>query len=177
VDILRCSIGEKMNNVPTWVYMLFFLLLYIGIKRCYTRVISVNRIIVVPIVFIFLSIRNTITLFDFSWIGFFLLVFGGCAGALLGCFQAKNRVIRSDKVKRLIEIPGDISMLLMVMLVFFIEFIIHYAVDAHWMIAQYGAFKNVAVILSGIVVGISAGRSATYFYKYKYSESVDLSET
>lgn len=166
-----------MSHVPTWVYILFFILLYLGIKRCYTRVVTIERIAIVPAVFIFLSLRSTVSLFHFSLLGFLLLLLGGIIGSLLGHLHVRKRVVRADKQKHLIEIPGDISMLIMVMSIFAIEFFIHYAFDAHWAIAQIDVFKNAAVILSGIVVGISTGRSITYFLKYQQAESVDLIAT
>ncbi|OGT47715.1 MAG: hypothetical protein A3F17_04115 [Gammaproteobacteria bacterium RIFCSPHIGHO2_12_FULL_41_15] len=166
-----------MSYVPTWVYILFFVLLYLGIKRCYTRVVRIERIAIFPAIFIFLSLRSTVSLFHFSLIGFLLLLLGGIIGALFGYLHVRNCVVRADKQKHLIEIPGDISMLIMVMSIFAIEFFIHYAFDAHWAIAQIDVFKNAVVILSGIVVGISIGRSITYFLKYQQAESIDLIET
>lgn len=166
-----------MSYVPTWVYILFFILLYLGIRRCYTRIVTVERIALVPAVFIFLSLRSTVSLFHFSFIGFLLLLMGGIIGALFGHWYVRNCTIRADKQKHLIEIPGSISMLIMVMSIFSIEFFIHYAVDAHWAIAQNDLFKNSAVILSGLIVGISVGRSITYFLKYQQAESVDLIAT
>lgn len=163
-----------MSHVPTWVYVLFFVLLYLGIKRCFTRVMSVERIAIVPAIFIFLSLRSTISLFHFSLTGFLLLILGAVIGALIGHSHVRNRLIRADKNKYLIEIPGDISMLIMVMSIFLIEFFIHYAFDAHWAVAQIGLFKNLVVILSGIVVGISVGRNLTYFLKYQKAASTDL---
>lgn len=161
-----------MSNVPTWVYVVFFVLLYLGIKRCYTRVITVERIAIVPAVFILLSLRSTASLFHFSLVGFLLLFLGGIIGGLLGHLHVRNRVIRADRQKHLIEIPGDISMLIMVMFIFVIEFFIHYAFDANWEIVKIDLFKNAAVILSGVVVGISVGRNITYFLKYQKAESV-----
>src|SRR3990167_6238814 len=116
------------------------------------------------------------SLFHFSLVGFLLLLLGGVIGAILGHWHIRNRVIQADKQNNLIEIPGDISMLIMVLTIFAMEFFIHYAFDAHWAVAQIGLFKNVAVILSGLIVGISVGRSITYLLKYQQAESVDLKE-
>lgn len=165
-----------MSHVPTWVYILFFALLYLGIKGCYTRVMTVKRLVIFPVVFIFFSLHSTILLFHFFLTGLLLLFLGGVVGGLLGYLRVRHRVIRADKQKFLIEIPGDIFILAMIIFIFAIEFFIHYAFTAHWAIAQVNLFKNCAAILTGLVAGISIGRNATYFFKYQQAESVDLVE-
>ncbi|OGT54469.1 MAG: hypothetical protein A3F17_07715 [Gammaproteobacteria bacterium RIFCSPHIGHO2_12_FULL_41_15] len=166
-----------MSHIPAWVYLLFFLLLYLGIKRCYTRVVSIERIAIIPVIFIFLSVMGTLQLFHFSLKGFLLLMAGSIFGFLIGHYLVRNRVIKGDKEKRLIEIPGDITMLIMVMAVFFIEFFIHYAMDAHWGITNLDIFRNITAFLNGLIVGISIGRSMTYFSKYMKSESINLNKS
>lgn len=163
-----------MLNVPIWVYILFFVLLYIGIKRCFTRVVSVERIFIIPMVFTFISIRSTVSLFNFSLSSILILLFSSFAGSLLGYLHIRKSNIRADKEKHLIEIPGNISMLVMVMSIFMIEFFIHYAFEANWPIAQLSFAKYFAVCLSGLVVGVSIGRNITYFFKYKSAKSIDL---
>ncbi len=95
-------------------------------------------------------------------------------GAVLGYLHVRKRNIRSDKNRRLIEIPGDASVLIILMLMFFIEFFIHYAFEAHLAITRLDFFKMLSVILSGTVSGISIGRNTTYFIKYRKSESIKL---
>lgn len=166
-----------MSHVPVWVYVVFFVLLNLGIKRCYTRVSAIERIAIVPVIFILLSLHSTISFFNFSIVVISLWLLAGVIGALLGYLHIKNRIIRADKNKKLIEIPGDISMLIMLMSIFSIEFFIHYAFDARLAITQVDIFKNIAIFLSGFVVGISVGRNLNYFLKYSQASSVELIET
>lgn len=163
-----------MSHIPTWVYVLFFGLLYVGIKRCYTRVVNVKRIVTVPLIFAFFSIHSTVELFHFSLESLLVLLLAGFVGGLAGHVCVRKRIIRADKNKQLIEIPGDFFMLLMVMTIFAIEFFIHYAIEAHLAISQQDLFNYIAVILSGLIVGLSIGRCLTYFIKYRNAESVEL---
>jgi hypothetical protein len=50
--------------------------------------------------------------------GFILLLAGGLIGYLIGYYLVKNSRVLADKEKRLIQVPGDISMLIMVMTIF-----------------------------------------------------------
>lgn len=166
-----------MSHVPVWVYVVFFILLNLGIKRCYTRVSAIERIAIVPVAFILLSLHSTIAFFGFSITVISLWLLAGITGVFLGYLHVKNRIIRADKNKKLIEIPGDISMLIMLMSIFSIEFFIHYAFDARLAIIQVDAFKNIAIFLSGLIVGVSAGRNLNYLLKYNQASSVELDET
>ena len=123
-----------------------------------------------------ISLRSAFQLFGVSAIGFILLLAGGLIGFLIGHYLVKNSRILADKEKRLIQVPGDISMLIMVMTIFCIEFFIHYSIDAHWAIAHSSSFKAFAIILTGLVVGVSIGKNATYFLKYRQTESISLNK-
>ena len=163
-----------MSQVPIWVYILFLFLVYMGIKRCYTRVTSIKRLIIVPVIFLFFCFKNTAQLFNDNLMGYVLLITGLLLGALIGFYLIRNNVIKADRKNYLIQIPGDVSLLIMILIIFFIEFFIHYAMDAQWHIASLSLFKELVAIISGIVVGVSLGRNATYFTKYLRAESVDL---
>lgn len=167
-------LGTSMNHVPTWVFVLFFVLLYLGIKRCYTRTLSLERLALIPAIFIVIGLRGALQLFGFSVIGFILLLAGGLIGFLIGHYLVKYSRVLADKEKRFIQVPGDISMLIMVMTIFCIEFFIHYSMEAHWVIAHPSLFKAFAMILTGSVIGISVGKNMTYFLKYCQAESISL---
>lgn len=163
-----------MFHIPVWVCFLFLFLPYIGIKRCYTRVISLDRLAIIPAVFICLGLYSILQMFGISISVFVLLILGMALSFLIAYRWVRKVVIVADKKNRLIQVPGDISLLVMLMMIFFIEFFIHYAVDAHWAIADSIWFQPWAVLVTGFVVGISAGKNVTYFLKYLKADSVNL---
>lgn len=165
-----------MNHIPTWVFTLFLVLLYLGIKRCRTRTVSIERLAIIPAIFIFMSLRGVFHLFGSSPVIYFMIVLGAVCGGCLGCIYVKNRVIKADKQNRLVQIPGDISMLILIMMIFFVEYFIHYSVAAHFSMVNTLWFESLAVFISGLVVGISVGRNLMYFYKYIHASSVNLSD-
>lgn len=163
-----------MNHIPTWVFVLFFVLVYLGIKRCYTRTLSLERLALIPVIFVVISLRSAFQLFGISALSFIFLLVGGLIGFLMGYYLVRNSRVLADKEKRLIQVPGDISMLIMIITIFCIEFFIHYSIDAHWTIAASPLFKALAIILTGSVVGVSIGKNLTYFLKYRRAESTLL---
>ncbi len=166
-----------MGSIPVWVYILFVGLIYIGIKRCYTRVIAVERLVIIPLVFIIISLHGTLKLFQHDSIVWIYLLLGGFVGLLIGHFQVRYRVIQADKKNHLLRVPGDISMLVLLLIIFSIEFFIHYSIDANLPISNSHLFRIIAICLSGGIVGVSIGRNATYFYKYSKADSVTLRKT
>lgn len=163
-----------MSHIPVWVYILFFVLLYIGIKRCFTRVSSVRWLIIVPVIFIFFNFRGIFALFPLAGANIFYWIVGMFLGILLGYAQMRNCLIKADRKKQLIQIPGDNTMLVLIMAIFFLEFFVHFAIAAHFAIVEFPIFHIIFIAASGIMVGYFTGRSGTYFYKYFQVVPCDL---
>ena len=163
-----------MSNIPTWVIVLFFVLLVIGIKACFARTMRVEKLIILPLIFVFLNIHGTFTLFGFDALMFSILLAGWVIGTVLGIAQIKNRVIQADKSKHLITVPGDVVMFFLVMGIFFIEFFIHYAIGAQWPIVKNPLFNPGAVFFSGLLAGLFIGRCGMYLYKYRHAQETLL---
>lgn len=163
-----------MFGIPTWVIVLFFVLFYIGINRCFTRVMPLKKIAIIPIVFIIFGLKSTKELFGLNEMTLLYLFMGCLLGGYFGYLQVKNKIIVADKEKYLIQIPGDFSLFISLMLVFIVEFAIHYSIDAHAAIAELPTFKFIAVVISGSVIGLTLGRTATYLYQFFTAIHADL---
>ena len=163
-----------MLHVPVWVYVLFFVLLYVGIKRCFPRVTSVRWLVILPALFIFFNFRGIFSFFPLASSNIFYWIIGIFLGAWLGYAQIRNCIIKADRKKQLIEIPGDVTMLVLIMGIFFLEFFINFAIAAHFAIVTFPIFRIIVITASGIMVGYFTGRSGTYFYKYFNVVSCDL---
>ncbi len=126
--------------------------------------------------FIFLSVRSILPLAPMTITTLLLLAQGCIVGVLCGHFYVRHRAIRANKIKHLIEIPGDALMLAMIMLIFFVEFFVHYAIAAQWEIVSSTYFSRCAITASGLAAGITIGRTMTYLSKYLKAESTSLSK-
>ncbi len=159
-----------MQHLPTYVYLIFLILLYVGIKRCFTRTIRIERLLITPLIFLFLSIRGCIAMFALTPIVLACWITGGWVGIGLGYLQARHSIIKSDHSKKLITIPGDISIFLLMLGIFIIEFFVHYAIERHLSFVGSVAFEGISSFLLGAIAGSSIGRNGTYFYKYRSSQ-------
>ena len=109
-------------NIPGYVYAIFIILLYMGITRCFPRIIKVQRLFITPIIFILLSIRGMASLFDLGIVKLFYWLAGCIFGIFLGNLHVSNRIVYADHDQQLIKVPGDWSMLVLILSIFFFEF-------------------------------------------------------
>jgi len=165
-----------MSNVPYWVYFLFFGLLYIGIKRCFTNTIKVKRFILLPLALLFLSIYDSyeqmlqIPLSILIWVLCFILT------VCLGAYYVRNKIVQADKKNRLIRIPGDGSILILILIMFTVEFFVNFAKDTHAVYVNESWFILLVAVLSGLLIGFTSGRNLMYFIKYIKAENTDLAK-
>jgi len=151
-----------MFGIPIWVFVLFFVMLFIGIKRCYKRRVKSPKLVVLPIIVFILSVRH---LREVSHPVMLFWVIGILIGILLGYLHVRKKQIAmiSDRV---IEIPGDWSMLILIMGIFFIEFTINYVKAVNPILSHTLIFSLSVIGLSGLITGMTLGRNGTYFYKF-----------
>jgi len=153
-------------GIPIWVIFLFLVVIYIGIKRCFTRRIKVKRLIILPALFFILSIHKLTLIFQTMPLTILAWTIGVLIGIGFGCLHVKNKIIYVDKENMLVEIPGDWTMLLLIISIFAIEFIIHYAEAVSPLLAQTMWFYLSTIFISGLIIGTVFGRNGSYFYKF-----------
>ncbi len=165
---------RSIMHIPFYVYIIFFALLCMGINRCFPRVIKIQRLFVAPLFFTLLSIRGMVTLFEVMPADIFLWITGGGLGIFLGYQHIRRRQVKADHQHQLIQLPGDWSMLVLILAIFGFEFFVHFSIDSGWTIVSTITFKWVSLIMLGVIAGMSIGRTLDYFLKYKKSPSETL---
>lgn len=164
-------------HIPSYVYVLLFVLAYIGIKRGFPSTVKLQRLFFTPLFFIMLSLRGVTTLFDMGRIEILLWLAGGFIGFLLGTQHVRTAIIKADHNHQLIRLPGDWSMLVLILSIFLFEFFIHYSIESHLAYSSNMIFVNSSISIFGLIAGLSIGRTWVYFNKYKTTQSEPLSET
>ena len=64
--------------------------------------------------------------------------------------------------------------LIVLMGLFFIQFLIHYSIDAHLFFSRWAIYETLTVAAISFLSGILAGMNFTFFMKYTMSDSVNL---
>ncbi|MDF2529902.1 MAG: hypothetical protein K0Q57_782, partial [Gammaproteobacteria bacterium] len=76
----------------------------------------------------------------------------------------RNANLIIDRAKGLVTVPGDWSMLALIMLIFVVEFAIN-ATEASGPSTTWW-FGPLALSISGLITGMALGRNGIYLYRY-----------
>ncbi|WP_042303827.1 hypothetical protein [Paraburkholderia kururiensis] len=151
-----------MLHFPTYVYVLFCLLVYIGVKRCFVREARPVRPILFPVLFVGLGLSSLGHLFPWAgadaYAAALVMLLIGTAG---GWFHARRWRLqfRTGPEGMLVRLPGDASLLVTLLLTFFAETFIHYAIAASRPWAATGTFVVLSFAVWGGLVGMPLGRA------------------
>lgn len=105
---------------------------------------------------------------------FLVWLLGFCLMGVVGAYYVRNIRIKADKDQGLIEIPGDYTVLLVILLIFFAQFFFHYSIDAHLYYANDISFLFIMVFSSSFASGFASGKNAMYIKKYFIAENTAL---
>jgi hypothetical protein len=152
-----------MHFIPAYVYVLFCVLVYLGVRRCFPRTMRPERLLVFPLVFLAFGAASLDRAFPGADLSMDALAVASlAAGAWLGWIHAArwrlqfNLTSQSMKVR----VPGDPSLLAMLLLSFALKFVQHYALTTH---AAWGAtptFETLSFAVCGALAGMPLGRAS-----------------
>lgn len=160
--------------MPIWVYLLFFVLLWMGIKSCNKRVVKLHSLFIVPALFAWLSTKNAIDISKVtsSQIPFFTM--GILSGLYFGYLHGRNAFVRADKKQHLVELSGDWTILILMMAIFAVQFVINYILKIDPALKEKYVTMAIIFTISGITTAMVIGRNLTYFYRFHKAHSIHL---
>lgn len=157
-----------MSHVPLYVYVLFFILLRVGISRCYPRTIRIERLVTMPILMLALGIHGFFSLF--SWPNAVDMLAGACgiaAGLAVGHAHVRGWNVGIDRAGRRICVPGDVMMLVAILATFVFEFALHYAIESHAVAATNPLLPPLAAAVWALFIGMTAGRNFSLASRFR----------
>lgn len=159
-----------MNHVPLYVYVLFLILLRVGISRCYPRTIRVERLLTMPVLMLALGVHGFFSLFASP--DAVDLLAGACGAALgsaVGYLHVRGWSVAVDRAKRQISVPGDIMMLVVILAAFAFEFALHYVIESHAIPAASPLLPPLAAAVWALFIGMAAGRNFNLARRFRHT--------
>jgi hypothetical protein len=161
-------------KTPIWVYILLVYLLWIGYQSSKTRVISLKKLFIMPVVFAFMSIHSMLgELKGADWMVIFWF-FGLSIGALGGWFLVHRLKPQIDKKHGLVRVKGTWLTLFLIVLIFVYKYYLDFTLYMNPDILSLTWFKWSSLILLGVFTGLFVGRLLYYLRCFYKLPSVDL---
>lgn len=165
---------DALTHTPWWVYALFVFLLVRGVQARRPRVVAVMQLAVWPIIMTLWS-SSTLWLHVASSTATVLawaLAMG--VGAGFGHLSVRHRQVRADHQLRRIALPGDTSLLPLVLAIFCLKYAFGYLAARNPGLWQDPVFYYTDIIVSGMIAGIFLGKCLGYRALYRAAPSEPL---
>lgn len=158
---------QMISGAPWWVYVLFVILVSIGIKAINPSTVAIQRIVVLPIVFIAWSLFN---LYQNVSLGFSSLIVWWALSLGLGIYLGYNAVnswkIHSDRQKKTVTIPGNYSTVILVVSIFVLSFFWGYFYATLAGVPYWVYLAD--TISTTLIKGVFVGRGTCFLKSYLY---------
>lgn len=161
-----------LKATPWWIYILFGYLISVGVRALNPRVLSINKMFILPLILGAWSIYSLFSDLRYWWE---LLVW---ASAILVGFLIGLKLVRSlkkmkvDKKKLLVHIQGSYQLLVLIVVVFIVKYFFGYFKATHPFVSL--GMHLLGVLASGAVTGIFFGRLVGFIRVFKDSKHQSL---
>lgn len=155
-----------LQGAPLWVWPLFALLLFLGIRNLRARSAPIASLVALPLAFFGLSISNLLPLDHLAWVRIGVWVAAWLVGMVPGWFLVRAERIGVDRVSKRITTPGSVVPLIFMMAAFAGGFYSGY------LFARYPELRTdvttLAVVATyrGLMSGYFLGRTLRLFNLY-----------
>jgi len=152
-----------LNNLPAWIYILFFGLIYYGYTQSKTRNVSRVRITVVPVILLSLSlygvlhVANSTTFALMTWLAGIALAF------LINSKIRHGHGVILHPDNRHYVVPGSWIPLVLLMSVFIAKFSLGYITGSHMVDPANSSFILISSGISGLISGTFGARAVQIF--------------
>ena len=161
-----------MQHIPYYSIILFGVLVYLGIKRCYARTIRPARLFLFPVAMAVFGAPSLTKLFPAAaWQEFGALLVAVLVGAMLGWTHASRWQLEFDVSRGKVHVPGDPALLALIIATYLVEFLVHYEVESRGTWANSELFLLFSFCAWGLLLGMSAGRALNVLVRYCKSEA------
>lgn len=149
---------EIITNTPIWVFILFFFLVLLGLSQTRDRKVSLNKVMILPIVMLLLSFVGVLSAFGINFNSLLAYLSGLLFGILLNIKLNFPRNSTYSEAEKLFFIKGSFVPFILIMAIFFTKYFVGVvsAKDLPFIYSIY--FSLIISLLYGFFSGIFFGR-------------------
>lgn len=165
---------KGITHTPWWVYPLFALSIYIGIKASKTSIASTEKLFHAPTIFLIISVESLHSNISLDWFvtGIFLTAL--LIGILCGWLQAAHQSLKFDKEKKLMRIPGTWNVLIFILIIFAIKYSLGFELALDPELIHNTWFEIAFVGITAWCTGLIWGKTLCYVKRMYVDPHTDL---
>ncbi|MDI9333844.1 MAG: hypothetical protein QM533_05665 [Cytophagales bacterium] len=152
-------LNQILTNTPKWVFVLFVVLVILGLLQMRRRTLALRRVIIVPMVFLVWSFMGVVSAFGWEALPLLAWALGYALTAWL-MMQGKPPIgAVFDVTTKQLNVQGSALPLVLMMAIFFLKFFVGVNIGMRTSFALSDAFPVVIGLLYGACSGAFAGRA------------------
>lgn len=152
---------KAITGTPIWVWAVFIYLLLVGLKATHNRTIYLPKLYIIPVILIGLKYQTFISGNYFYIMLYLLFLCIGIGTGILSVFRAPTKIFKDLKS---IELPGNYSTLIILLLFFLIKYTFGYLQVTNPTIANQYALLELSI--EGAFSGYFLGKTLYYTYRF-----------
>lgn len=150
---------QILTNTPKWVFALFFVLLWQGIKQMQPRTVGITRATIVPLAMTALSVYGVVSVFGDTPQSLLTWVVGAAVAFAVYFQVARAAHIQYVAANRRFYVPGSVVPLVLFMGIFLTKYIVGASIAVHPALAHDSSFALAIGLLYGAFSGVFLARA------------------
>lgn len=150
---------EILKRTPSWVFVLFFVLLALGYSQSKKRVFSRGNISILPAAMIVLSFYGVLSAFGLSVVGLISWLAGVGVAVWLGVTLVSPSGVSFSTETQSFSVPGSWLPLALMMAIFFTKYAVGVILARQLPIASEPAFTGAISFCYGLLSGVFLARA------------------
>ena len=157
-------IADILTHTPPKVWVILAILLLIGYKSCFKRKQRILRLLITPVIFLYMEYSTIVNLFSISYMAIVYSIIGLSIGITFGIRMTINKEILVDKKRYMVLLPAEPILLVLIVLNFSFQYMLHVlaSIEPDIIAKLIPEFSIAMAVFSGIMTG----RSGNYLYKF-----------
>ena len=154
------AIYQALKHTPIWVYILFGVLLARGLSATSEKKVPYEQIFILPSILFVLSLYSMFKNFNINNLSLLFWLGGTFFGTALGFLHFKSLKVKYNKESNSFIIPGTITTLLLILLIFASKYYFSYQIAIDPKLLEQKDFEFLMLSVTGCMSGCFIGRLA-----------------
>ncbi|QQQ01479.1 DUF6622 family protein [Lysobacter enzymogenes] len=165
-------LSHLLQATPTWVFVLFAVLLALGLRRLRTGVQSLARVWAVPAIFIAWGLYGLVVHLGAAPTNLLHWIAGAAVGGVLGLWSLDPAALAFDHQRRLVRQPGSALPLLRNLGIFGAHYLLQVFAATHPQLRDSAMGWD--LVVSGFSAGYFVGWAARFLAGQRRAPQTDL---